>query len=120
MRAGLSVAHALVTAVRRRRRDFALLKTLGFTRRQVSGSVAWQATTFGVVALCIGVPLGIVVGRWTWTALADNLGTVAEPIVPVLAFAVGVPFVLLVANLIAFVPGRIAAGLRPAAALRSE
>jgi hypothetical protein len=115
-----TVAHALVTAVRRRRRDFALLKTLGFTRRQVSGSVAWQATTFGVVALCVGVPLGIIVGRWTWTALADNLGTVAEPIVPVLAFAIGVPLVLLVANLVAFVPGRIAARLRPAAALRSE
>lgn len=115
-----TVAHALVTAVRRRRRDFALLKTLGFTRRQVSGSVAWQATTFGVVALCIGVPLGVMVGRWTWTALADDLGTVAEPIIPVIAFVVGVPFVLLVANLVAYVPGRIAAGLRPAAALRSE
>jgi hypothetical protein len=86
----------------------------------VSGSVAWQATTFGVVALCIGIPLGIIVGRWTWTALADDLGTVAEPIVPLLAFVVGVPFVLLVANLVAFVPGRIAAHLRPAAALRSE
>ncbi len=115
-----TVAHALVTAVRRRRRDLALLKTLGFTRRQVSGSVASQATTFGVVALCIGVPIGIVVGRWAWTALADDLGTVAEPIVPVLAFVLGVPVVLLIANLVAYVPGRIAAHLRPTAVLRSE
>jgi putative ABC transport system permease protein len=115
-----TLAHALVTAVRRRRRDFALLKTLGFTRRQVSGSVAWQATTFGVAALIVGIPLGVIVGRWAWTTLADNLGTVAEPIVPVVAFVIGVPVVLLVANLVAFVPGRIAARLRPAAALRSE
>jgi ABC-type lipoprotein release transport system permease subunit len=30
------VTHALVTSVRRRRRDLAILKTLGFVRSQVS------------------------------------------------------------------------------------
>ena len=34
----------LVASVRRRRRDFALLKTLGFTRRQLAGAVAWQSS----------------------------------------------------------------------------
>jgi len=115
-----TVAHALGTVVRRRRRDLALLKTLGFTRRQVSGSVAWQATTFGVTALLVGIPVGIVVGRWAWITLADDLGTVAQPIVPLLALLLGVPLVLLLANAVAFVPGRIAAGLRPATVLRSE
>ncbi|HEX5586674.1 MAG TPA: FtsX-like permease family protein [Acidimicrobiia bacterium] len=115
-----TVAHALVTAVRRRRRDLAMLKTLGFTRRQVSASVAWQATTIGVAALVIGIPIGVIVGRWSWTTLAADLGTVAQPIVPLLALAAAVPLVLLVVNAVAFVPGRIAAGLRPAAALRSE
>lgn len=109
-----------MTAVRRRRRDLALLKTLGFTRRQVTGSVAWQATTFAALALLFGVPIGVVVGRWVWTALADNLGTVAQPIVPLLALVVSAPVVLLIANVAAFVPGRIAARLRPATVLRSE
>ena len=115
-----TVTHALVTAVRRRRRDLALLKTLGFTRRQVTASVAWQATTFVFLALLIGIPVGVVLGRSVWTALADNLGTVAEPIVPVLALVLAVPLVLVIANLAAFVPGRIAARLRPATVLRSE
>ena len=115
-----TVAHALVTAVRRRRRDLALLKTLGFTRRQVSAAVAWQATTLGVLALVIGIPIGVIVGRWTWTTLADDLGTVAEPIAPMLALVLAVPVVLLIANAVAYVPGRIAARLRPAAVLRSE
>jgi len=115
-----TVAHALVTAVRRRRRDLALLKTLGFTRRQVSAAVAWQATMLGVLALVIGIPIGVIVGRWAWTALADDLGTVAEPIAPVLALVLAVPLVLLIANAVAYVPGRIAARLRPAAVLRSE
>jgi ABC-type lipoprotein release transport system permease subunit len=115
-----TVAHALVTAVRRRRRDLALLKTLGFTRGQVSKSVAWQATTLAIIALAIGVPLGVVVGRWSWTALADDLGTVAEPVVPVLALIAALPIVALIANAVAFVPGRVAARLRPATVLRSE
>jgi putative ABC transport system permease protein len=115
-----TVTHALVTAVRRRRRDLALLKTLGFTRRQITGSVAWQATTFASLSLVMGLPIGVIVGRWLWTALADNLGTVAQPVVPVLALVAAVLVVLLIANAAAFVPGRIAARLRPATVLRSE
>ena len=115
-----TVAHALVSAVRRRRRDLAMLKTLGFSRRQISGTVAWQATTVGVLALVVGLPLGVVAGRWGWRLLADNLGTVSEPIVPVLALVAAVPVVLLLFNAVAYLPGRAAARLRPATVLRSE
>jgi len=118
--AAATVTHALVTSVRRRRRDFALLATLGFTRRQVSATVAWQATTVAAVALAVGVPIGIVLGRSGWTALADNLGTVSEPIVPIAVVLLAIPVVLALVNLVAFVPGRIAARLRPAIVLRSE
>ena len=41
-----ALGHTLVSSIRRRRRDLATLKTLGFTRGQVSATVAWQATTF--------------------------------------------------------------------------
>ena len=66
--AGLGLT--LVASVRRRRRDFALLKTLGFTRRQLAGAVAWQSTVIALVGLIIGVPLGIAGGRWLWLAFA--------------------------------------------------
>jgi ABC-type lipoprotein release transport system permease subunit len=69
-----TVAHALVTSVRRRRRDLAVLKTLGLVRRQVAATIAWQATTFAVVALSLGLPLGIAVGRWAWQLTAAALG----------------------------------------------
>ena len=39
-----TVGNSLITSVRRRRRDFAILKTIGFTPRQVARVVAWQAT----------------------------------------------------------------------------
>jgi hypothetical protein len=115
-----TVAHALVTSVRRRRRDLAILKTLGFGRGQVSQTVAWQATAFALLAGLIGVPLGVAAGRWAWRLVAGQLGVVSGPVVPelpVLAIAAGA---LVVANLVAAGPGRAAARTRPAVALRSE
>jgi ABC-type antimicrobial peptide transport system permease subunit len=118
--ASATVAHALVSAVRRRRRDLALLATLGLTRRQISATVAWQATTVGVLALVIGLPLGVIGGRWAWGLLADDLGTLSEPRVPILVILLGIPMVLLLCNAVAYVPARLAARTRPAVVLRSE
>jgi hypothetical protein len=52
----------LVASVRRRRRDLALLKALGFTRRQMAETVAWQSSVAVSIGIMVGVPLGIVVG----------------------------------------------------------
>lgn len=118
--AAIAVAHALVTGVHRRRRELALLKTLGFSRGQVGATVAWQATTLGVVGLVVGIPLGVVVGRVAWQLVADSLGIAAEITTPVAALAVLVPATLVLVNLVAFVPARAAARTRPAVALRSS
>jgi ABC-type lipoprotein release transport system permease subunit len=115
-----TLAYLLVSAVRRRRRDLAILKTLGLVRGQVRATVAWQATALTVVALLIGVPIGLAVGRWTWTLFADDLGVVSEPQLPWIATLVLVPVAVLVANLVAAPPARTAARTKPALVLRSE
>src|SRR5205807_3638974 len=79
-----TVAHLLVTSIRRRRRDLAVLKTLGFVRRQVSAAVAWQATTLVVLALLVGLPAGVAAGRWLWQVFAGRTGIAPDPRVPVL------------------------------------
>lgn len=118
--AASALAHLLVTSIRQRRRDLAVLKTLGFVRSQVSAAVAWQATTVAVVALAVGMPLGVALGRWTWSLLVDRIGLGAEPVVPGPALLVGVVGTVLLANLVAAWPGRVAARTRPAVTLRSE
>jgi ABC-type lipoprotein release transport system permease subunit len=115
-----TVTHTLVTSVRRRRRDLAVLKALGFTRGQVAATVCWQATTFAVVALAVGLPLGVAAGRWAWQLTADTLGVHSSPVVPLAAMAAAAAGTVLAANLVAAVPGRAASRLRPAVALRSE
>jgi ABC-type lipoprotein release transport system permease subunit len=115
-----TVTHTLVTSVRRRRRDLAVLKALGFTRGQVAATICWQATTFAVVALAVGLPLGVAAGRWAWQLTADTLGVHSSPVVPLAAMAAAAAGTVLAANLVAAVPGRAASRLRPAVALRSE
>jgi len=115
-----TLAHVLLTGVRRRRRDLALLKTLGFTRRQVLGAVAWEASAFAAVALLAGLPLGVVSGRWAWALFANAAGVSATTTVPLPTVLLAVPATLLIANLIAAVPGWEAARLRPGAVLRAE
>jgi ABC-type lipoprotein release transport system permease subunit len=60
-----TLTHVLLTSVRRRRRDLALLKTLGLLRPQLLSVVLSQACALTAVALLAGLPLGIVVGRWS-------------------------------------------------------
>lgn len=114
------LTHLLLSSVRRRRRDLALLKTLGFTGRQVSESVAWQASTLATVALLFGLPLGVAGGRWAWTIAADRLGVVAEPVVPLPALLLLVPVAVVAANVVAAGPAWFAARTSPAALLREE
>jgi putative ABC transport system permease protein len=116
--AGLGLT--LIASVRRRRRDFALLKTLGFTRGQLAAAVAWQSTTIAVIGLVIGVPAGIAAGRWLWLAFAHELSAVPDPVVPAGSIAVAVLAALVLANLVAALPGRAAARTPAAIVLRAE
>ena len=115
-----ALAHALVTSVRQRRRELAILKTLGFVRSQVLAAVAWQASIVAAVALLVGLPLGVAAGRFAWNVFAENLGVLPVSVVPVPATLLMVPAALLLANVIAAIPARIAARTRPAVALRAE
>jgi hypothetical protein len=115
-----TLAHMLVGSTRRRRHDLAILKTLGFIRRQVRHAVAWQATTVVAIALVIGLPTGIAGGRWAWRVFATQLGVLPEPAVPLAAIVIAVPGALALANLMAAAPGRAAARTQPAAVLRTE
>ena len=115
-----TLLHGLVVCIRRRGRDLAVLKTLGFVRRQVRAAVGWQATAMIGLALAIGVPVGLVLGRWAWTLLAERLGVEVLHPVPPLWLTAGAIALLAAANLVAVVPARIAERARPALVLRTE
>jgi len=110
----------LVASVRRRRRDLALLKTLGFTQRQLAAVVAWQSSVAVVIGTVIGVPLGIVAGRALWDLFAHEINAVPAPAVPASLIALIVIGAIVLANVVAAFPGRMAARTPTALVLRSE
>ena len=116
----LTVGHMLVTSVRRRRHDLAILRSMGFVRRQVSGAVAWQATILATVGLLVGVPAGVIAGRWLWAWVATQLGVPSLPVVPLPAIVAVAAGAVAVANAVAWLPGVLAARTGPARILRTE
>jgi len=110
----------LTASVRRRRRDLALLKTLGFTRRQITACVAWQSTVTVVIGVIAGIPLGIALGRWLWILFTRQIYAVPSATVPTLALALVGLGALVLASVVATVPGRYAARTPTALLLRAE
>jgi ABC-type antimicrobial peptide transport system permease subunit len=115
-----AVALVLLASVRSHRRDLAVLKTIGFVRRQLTATITWQATALAVLALAIGIPCGIALGRWAWRLVADNVGSTSAAIVPTAAILLAVPATLLAANLLAAAAASTARRVRPREALRAE
>jgi len=106
--------------VRRRRRDLAMLRALGFKSRQLRAAVAWQASMNGLVGVVVGIPLGIVLGRWLWTLFARDIDAVPEPTVPALAIVIVALVTMVLVNIMAALPGKNAAHTSTARVLRGE
>jgi putative ABC transport system permease protein len=118
--ATFAIGNLVASEVFRRRRDIALLKSMGFARSQVRRAVAWHATTIAVVTVVVAVPLGAVVGRVAWRFVAHTIGVSPVPASPVPLFLAILPLAVIVANVVAIVPARLAARTSIAATLRSE
>ena len=74
--------HALVLTVRTQRRQLAVLRALGSSRRQLAGAVVWHAVFLTVPAVAVGVPLGVVLGGpagGSSPATSVSLGPIVPP-----------------------------------------
>jgi hypothetical protein len=116
----VALALTLVASVRRRRRELALLKTLGFVRRQLAAAVAWQSSIAVAIGVVIGVPIGIALGRVLWDLFAHEISAVPMPSVPGLVIVLIVVGALALANVVAALPGRMAASTSTSVVLREE
>jgi putative ABC transport system permease protein len=111
----VSVLATLSASVLERRRDFALMKALGGSQRQLMGMFLLEALVLAVA----GVAAGFVVGSAAaWAISEGNFHTATLPHLSVL------PLVLLlnvaIAAMAALLPVRVLRGLQPAALLKGE
>jgi hypothetical protein len=118
---GLATAgYALLLGVRRRGHDLAVLRAIGLRPGEAAGVVRWQAATLAVVAILVGVPLGLVLGRVVWVAMAEPVHVVVRTDVAVVWLTVLAVALVGTSQVLSLWPGHRAACLRPAALLRSE
>ena len=83
----IALALTLAASVRRRSRELALLKILGFVRGQVVAAVIWQAVVIVAIGTVIGVPLGVAAGRFLWVSFATELYVVPQPVISTIMIA---------------------------------
>jgi hypothetical protein len=72
------------------------------------------------VGVIVGIPVGIILGRQLWTLFARNIDAVPDSTVPVVSVILVGIGALVFANLVAALPGRIAARTPTALVLRAE
>jgi hypothetical protein len=116
----LSLMSTVLAAARRRRRELALLKALGLTRGQMRTVVTVQTLVLLLIALIIGIPLGIAAGHLLWTNFAASLGVIPVTVVPVEAVALGLLALPAVGTMLGSVPASVAAATPTTLVLRAE
>jgi putative ABC transport system permease protein len=114
------IANSLSITIAQRTREFATLRTIGATNRQILGSVIVEALVVGVVASVVGLFLGLLLAKGLF-GLFDlvgftlpNTGLVFEPRTIIVALAAGI----LVTLLASVYPGFRATMVPPIAAVR--
>ncbi|HEX6027128.1 MAG TPA: FtsX-like permease family protein, partial [Solirubrobacter sp.] len=110
----------LLLVTRERARDFAIFKAIGLTPRGVLGVVNTGGAVLGLLAIAIGIPLGLVTFRSVMVMLSPSEGADIVGVPGPFALALIVPIVLAVTALASSIPARRAARTGAAAVLRAE
>jgi ABC-type antimicrobial peptide transport system permease subunit len=110
----------MALSTRRHRHHLAVWRALGFVPREVRRSVLWQSILVTGLAVVIGTPLGIYVGRVAWRLSIQSVGVIDHPTFPVLPVVLLLPAAVLVAVLLALLPAWLAARGEPADDLHAE
>ncbi|HEX2785339.1 MAG TPA: FtsX-like permease family protein [Ilumatobacteraceae bacterium] len=113
------IAYSLIVCVRRRGKELAVLRAIGHRPVQSGAILSTQALAVVIIAITLGVPLGILVGRMVWVAIATSSNLLARAdvssTVPLAATTT-----LLVMAVISIWPSWRASRINVATALRSE
>jgi putative ABC transport system permease protein len=84
-----TLTHVLMSTMRRRAADLAVLRAIGSSSRNLVATLRWQALVLTASAILIGLPLGLIASRIAWKWFSSSLGiapgTVTPVLVPVLA-----------------------------------
>jgi hypothetical protein len=114
-----AMINAIVVTVANGRRQVAIHRALGFTSAQVVGAHLWQSALVVIAGGTAGGAAGFIVGRAIHHELVDNVGAIADTVIPTALWAVTAS-VLVVGLVAGCVTSFLALRSRPGAVLRVE
>jgi ABC-type lipoprotein release transport system permease subunit len=115
----LTLVHLLLSSIRSRRHDLAVLSAIGADRPWLARALHWQATSFILLPALLGLPIGLVIGRLVFRVFADDIGVVDDAAAPFVLLALLLLGLVVLANSVAPLARR-RSRLRPAHVLRAE
>jgi putative ABC transport system permease protein len=118
--AAIGIANTLGLSVFERGREYALLRALGLTRRQLRRMLAAEGLLLSMVATLLGTSIGVGFAWVGYETFVKRTLTEATMQVPWLALGIVFFAVSLAGLLSSILPARRAAGLTPAAGLSLE
>lgn len=80
---GVSILLALYNSMEQRRRQIAVLRVLGATRARVFGLVLTESAIIGLLGGVLGLGLALIGGTMVTSVLAQRVGVVVEPSLPI-------------------------------------
>lgn len=93
-----NIFNTITTNMRLRSKEFAMLKSIGLTKREFNRMIRLESLFYGIKSLIIGIPLGLLAGLGIFKAFSINLAT--DFVVPYSAIAISIVFVFAVVWLI--------------------
>lgn len=101
-----TLTHTVLSTMRRRQIDLAVMRALGATRRQLESTMRWQTLILIGSALAAGIPLGLVANKIAWNAFTERIGVAPGTVIPLAWLGVGVISVLALGYVLATGVGR--------------
>jgi putative ABC transport system permease protein len=116
----VGLLHSSLVTGRRRARELAVTRALGFTPGQAAAAVRWQGLATATAGLVLGLAAGVLVGQLVWRNLADNVAVVVAVRLPPWAPLLAIAGVILLALAATAWPAARTRRARPAEHLRTE
>ncbi|MDQ1479824.1 MAG: putative transport system permease protein [Actinomycetota bacterium] len=100
-----TITHVLVSTMRRRAADLAVLRAIGSSSRNLVATLRWQALVLTSASILIGIPVGLIVSRLAWTRFSAQIGIAPGTVMPLLIPAIAAIGLLALAWLLATIAG---------------
>lgn len=93
-----NIFNTITTTMKLRSKEFAMLKSIGMTKKEFNRMIRLESTFYGMKALIIGIPIGIALSYLIYRAFLNSIEI--PYIIPIRAISISIIFVLVLISII--------------------